>query len=213
MDAAKASVVHEMKRPITKKDLRKTLGFLAHFQAYIPQYAAVAKCLTDLTCKHISNKLPWTEIHQSAFDKLKLLLCEAVNNPLYIIDFNSSFNVSVDASGFAVACILSQTDTEGNEKPIALGSQKLTDAQAKAWSTIEKEAFAVVWALKKYRAWLFGSPQVHIYSDHNPLLFLTESAPKSSKLTRWSLALQEFNIVFHYKPGKLNFAPDFLSRL
>ena len=32
----------------------------------------------------------------------------------------------------------------------------MTDAQAKAWSTIEKEAFAVVWALKKYKAWLFG---------------------------------------------------------
>jgi len=107
---------------------------------------------------------------------LNVLLFESVNNPLYIIDFNSSFNVSVDTSGFAVACILSQTDTEGNEKPIALGSQKLTEAQAKAWPTIEKEAFAVVWALKKYRAWLFGSPQVHVYSDHNPLLFLTVSA-------------------------------------
>jgi len=119
-----------MKRPINKKDLRKVLDFLAHFQAYIPQYAAVSKCLADLTCKHIPNKLPWTEIHQQAFDKLKVLLFESVNNPLYIIDVNSAFNVSVDASGFTVARILSQTDTEGNEKPIALGSQKLTEAQA-----------------------------------------------------------------------------------
>jgi len=88
-------------------------------------------------------------------------------------------------SVYAVACILSQTDTEaeGNEKPIALGSQKLTEAQAKEWSTLEKEAFAVIWALKKYRTWLIGSPQVHAYSDHNPLLFLTELAAKSSKLT------------------------------
>jgi len=199
-----------MKRPINKKDLRKTLGFLAHFQAYIPQYATVSKCLTDLTCKHIPNKLPWTQSHQQAFEKLKILLYEAVNNPLYIIDFSHPFNVSVDASGYAVACILSQTDTEDNEKPIALGSQKLTEAQAKAWSTIEKEAFAVIWALKKYRAWLFGSPQVHVYSDHNPLLFLTESAPKSSKLTRWSLALQEFNIIFHYKPRKSTLTPIFI---
>jgi len=78
-----------------------------------------------------------------------------------------------------VACILSQTDTVGNEKPIPLGSQKLTEAQAKTWSTTEKEAFAVIWALKKFRVWLFGSPQVHVYSEHNPLLFLTESVPMS----------------------------------
>jgi hypothetical protein len=51
LDPSKASVVHETKRPITKKDLRKTSGFLAHFQAYNCQYAAVSKCLTDLTCK------------------------------------------------------------------------------------------------------------------------------------------------------------------
>jgi len=50
-----------------------------------------------------------------------------------------------------VACILYQTDTEGNEKPIALSSQKLTEAQAKEWSTTWKEAFAV-WALKTNRA-------------------------------------------------------------
>jgi len=194
-----------MQRPITKKDLRKTLGFLAHFQAYIPQYAKVAKCLTDLTCKAVPNKLPWRDEHQQAFDTLKRLLCEAVTNPLYIVDFNSAFNLSVDASGYAVACILSQTDECGNEKPIALGSQKLTDAQAKAWSTIEKEAFAVIWALNKYRCWLFCSPTVHIYSDHNPLLYITESAAKSSKLTRWALALAEFHISFHYRPGALNF--------
>ena len=96
LDPSKASVIHEMKRPITKKDLRKTLGFLAHFHAYIPNYAAVSKVLTDLTCKSVSNKIPWNDIHQQAFEKLKQLLYEAVNNPLYIVDFNLPFNVSVD---------------------------------------------------------------------------------------------------------------------
>jgi len=213
IDSSKISVIDQMLRPTTKKELRKALGFLAHFQAYIPQYAKVAKCLSDLTRKPIPHKLPWTDGHQKAFDTLKRLLCEAVTNPLYIVDFKSAFNLSVDASGFAVACILSQTDDQGNEKPIALGSQKLTNAQSKAWSTIEKEAFAVIWALNKYRDWLFCSSTVHIYSDHNPLLFITESAPKSSKLTRWALALAEFSIAFHYKPGALNFGRDFLSRL
>ena len=77
---------------------------------------------------------------------------------------------------------------------------------------MHKEAYAVLIALKKFRHWICGS-EIHIYSVHNPLTFLTESAPKSSKLMPWCLALQEFNIKFHYVRGKLNIAPDCLSRL
>jgi len=46
-----------------------------------------------------------------------------------------------------------------------------------------------------------------------PLSFLTESVPKSAKLMRWALALQEFSIVFQYYPGRKNVVADCLSRL
>ena len=115
----------------------------------------------------------------------------------------------MDASNYAVGGILSQTDEHALEKPIAFTSQKLTESQSQAWSTIEKEAFAVIHSLNN---WIFLA-KVHIYSDHNPLQCITEASPKSSKLTRWALALQEFDIMFHYRPGKLNFPADFLSRL
>ena len=52
-----------------------------------------------------------------------------------------------------------------------------------------------------------------MYSDHNPLSFLTESVPKSAKLMQWALALQEFSIVFQYYPGRKNVVADCLSRL
>ena len=54
---------------------------------------------------------------------------------------------------------------------------------------------------------------VYVYSDHNPLSFLTKSVPKSAKLMRWALALQEFSIVFQYYPGRKNVVADCLSRL
>ena len=57
-------------------------------------------------------------------------------------------------------------------RPIAFASQKLTPMQ-KAWSTIEKEAFAAIWALDKFRNWNFGQ-HVTLYSDHNPLTYLTD---------------------------------------
>jgi len=36
-------------------------------------------------------------------------------------------------------------------------------------------------------------------SDHNPLTFLTQASPRSTKLMRWALALSEFNVTFKYK--------------
>ena len=66
-------------------------------------------------------------------------------------------------------------------------------------------------AVKKYKSWLYLS-KVVIHSDHNPITYLTETAPKSSKLMRWSLALAEFDIEFKYRAGKLNIPADTLSR-
>jgi len=97
------------------------------------------------------------------------------------------------------------------EKPIAFASSKLTATQTK-WSTIEREAYAVMFALRKFRNFVFGA-RIQIFSDHNPLLYLKESAPKSAKLTRWALGLQEFDIIWSYRPGSKNQAADCLSRL
>jgi hypothetical protein len=138
------------------------------------------------------------------------------------VDFTKRFILSVDASQHAVGCCLMQeyvpedgiTPEECKDQklyPIAFASTKLTETQSR-WATIEREAYAVIWALKKYRHWLLLS-EVVVYSDHNPLSYLTLSAPKSAKLTRWSLALQEYNLTFHYKPGREQVVPDFLSRL
>jgi len=90
-------------------------------------------------------------------------------------------------------------------------SVKLGETQ-KSWAIVHKEAYAVIAALRKFRNWIFGC-EIHVYSDHNPITFFTESAPKNSKLMRWSIAMQEFDIHFHYIKGKNNVVSDGLTRL
>ncbi|GFQ76793.1 retrovirus-related Pol polyprotein from transposon 297 [Trichonephila clavata] len=85
------------------------------------------------------------------------------------------------------------------EMPIAFFSKKLTLAQMK-WSTIEREAFSMLEALRKFDTWIFGS-QIQVISDHDPLTYLTNSAPHSAKLTRWALALQRYNAKVSYRRG------------
>jgi len=208
-DPAKVAAVQGLKAANTKTEVRQLLGLFSYFREHIPNFAAIARPLTDLTSKRVPNPLPWTEEHTVALDQLKHALCKATT--LYIADFQRPFNVTVDASDYAVAGYLSQIDGEGIERPLAFFSAKLTGTQ-KAWATVHKEAYAVISALKKFRTWIFGA-EINVFSDHNPLSFLTETAPKNAKLMRWALALQEFDIKFHFLRGKLNTVSDCLSRL
>jgi hypothetical protein len=210
-DPQKVSAVRNMKTPATKRQVRQILGFFSFFRDYIPRFAERAKPLSDLTTKRGPNTITWLPLHQQAFDALKESLCKAAEEPLFIIDWSLPFNIFVDASAFAISGILSQMSEDGTEKPIAFASCKLNHTQQR-WGTIEREAFAAIWSLQKFKQWIFGS-EITLYSDHNPLTYLTDSAPKSSKLTRWALALQEFNVIFKYKPGRENSAADCLSRI
>ena len=211
-DPGKTTAIDEVRDPVTKTDLRRILGLFNYFREYVPKFAELAKPLTDLTGKATPQRLPWTVEHSTALDQLKNALIEAVKQPLYIIDWDKSFTIFVDASNYAVAGILTQPDELGGYKPIAFHSAKLNQTQQN-WATIEREAYACLSALKRFRSWIFGAPEVTIMTDHNPLLYLCECAPKSAKLMRWSLALQEFgNLVFRYKTGKTNVAADCLSR-
>jgi hypothetical protein len=159
----------------------------------------------------VPNRLPWGVKETAAFRELKRLLCEEAE-PLGIINWDFPFIIRTDASDHTVAGVLAQRHDHG-ERPIAFFSKKLSGSQ-KNWATIEKEAFAVLEALRRFRSWVFGY-EIQLYSDHNPLLYLTEAAPKSAKLMRWSLALQGYNVQFHYKAGNSNAmaVPDGLSRL
>ena len=53
---------------------------------------------------------------------------------------------------------------------------------------------------------------ITVLTDHNPLKYLAES-PKSAKLTRWALALQEYDLAVKYNRGSCNVVADLLSRL
>jgi transposase InsO family protein len=201
--------MEKLKEPETKKQLRQIIGFFSFFRDYIPNFASVAKPLTDLTGKRIPERIPFREQEKKALSELKELLRNSVHNPLSIIDPNKAFSIYVDASDYAVGSCLVQS-REGKEAPVAFASCKLTPTQQR-WATIEKEAYAALWSLNRFKHWIFGRT-VTLHSDHNPITFLTEAVPKSSKLMRWALAVQEFNVTFRYRAGSQNTVADCLSR-
>ncbi|GBM54862.1 Retrovirus-related Pol polyprotein from transposon 297 [Araneus ventricosus] len=208
-DPEKAEVLRNLSTPSTKKELRSFLGLASYYRDYISNFSEIVLPLTDLTKRKVSNVLPWSIEAEEAFVKIK---DELIRMPtLHTPDISRPFWLFTDASATAIGACLAQHDDVGKELPIAFFSKKLTPTQMK-WSTIEREAFCVLEALKKFDTWIFGG-KIQVISDHNPLTYLTNSAPHGAKLSRWALALQRYNLTISYRKGVQHGNADALSRL
>ena len=123
------------------------------------------------------------------------------------------FKLAVDASDIGAGSVLMQEDEEGVEHPVCYYSKKFSQCQ-KNYSTIEKEALALVLALQHFEVYVGSSSEpVVVYTDHNPLTFINRMKNKNQRLLRWSLFLQEFNLDIRHIKGKDNIIPDALSRV
>ena len=199
--------VRKATRPTTKKQLRSFLGLVGYYRAFVPNFAAIAVPLTDLTKKGCPNELVWTDIHENAFVALKQCVCQPP--VLRLPNVNKPFILQTDASSEGIGAILLQE--EGSVKhPVAFASKKLLPRE-KNYSTIEREALAIVWGVQKFENYLMG---VHFYleTDHHPLQYLHQARFQNSRIMRWSLILQSYRFTVRAIKGSENVGADFLSR-
>ncbi|KZR96484.1 Uncharacterized protein APZ42_009151, partial [Daphnia magna] len=71
-----------------------------------------------------------------------------------------NFLIYTDASNYGLGAVLSQMK-DGKDQPIAYASRHLNKGEIK-YSTIEKEAAAVVFGIKRFRHYLKDQPFVII---------------------------------------------------
>ena len=96
---------------------------------------------------------------------------------------------------------------------ISYASRSLTKAEAN-YSHWEREALAIVWAMRLFTLYL-GTKKFRVITDAQAAKSVMEGNPRqqSIRLGKWALAVQEFDFDIVYRPGKLNGAPDGLSRI
>ena len=123
------------------------------------------------------------------------------------------FEIFVDAAQTnSVSAVLIQRENPTDKSGYAISycSRKLQPRETR-YSVIETEILAITFSLEKFRYWVYNR-KVIIHSDHRPLQYLNSLSKHSSRLARYNLILQEYDIEMRYVKGSDQLA-DHLTRL
>ncbi|CAB4030731.1 Retrovirus-related Pol poly from transposon [Paramuricea clavata] len=177
--------IRDAKRPRTKKKVKAFLGLIGYYREFIPNYAVKAVPLSDLTKKAQPNQVIWSDAQEKAYSTLKTELTR-------------------------LGAVLLQ-EHDGKLSPVSYASRKLTESEKK-YSTIEIECLAVVWAVRKFLIFLYGT-EFTLQTDLQPLVYLKTVKFLNNKVMRWAMFLQNYGIKIESIKGVDNVGADYLSRV
>ncbi|GKA82752.1 putative nucleotidyltransferase, ribonuclease H [Tanacetum coccineum] len=201
VDPAKIEAVKNWASPTTPSEIRQFLGLAGYYRRFIEGFSKIAKPMTELTQKN--QKFDWGEEQEEAFQLLKQKLCVA---PILALPEGSDdFVVYCDASIKGLGAVLMQ-----RMKVIAYASRQLK-IHEKNYTTHDLELGAVVFALKIWRHYLYGTKCV-VFTDHKSLQHILDQKDLNMRQRRWIELLSDYDCEIRYHPGKANVIADALSR-
>ncbi|GJT36883.1 putative reverse transcriptase domain-containing protein [Tanacetum coccineum] len=201
VDPAKIESVKDWASPKTPTEIRQFLGLAGYYRRFIEGFSKIAKPMTKLTQKKV--KFEWGDKQEAAFQLLKQKLCSA---PILALPEGSEdFIVYCDASKKGLGAVLMQ-----REKVISYASRQLK-IHEKNYTTHDLELGAVVFALKIWRHYLYGT-KCTVFTDHKSLQHILNQKELNMRQRRWLELLSDYDCDIRYHPGKANVVADALSR-
>lgn len=208
----KISAIVSAPKPNNVQEVQSFLGLVQFYGKFCPNLATIANPLNNLTKK--DSKFIWSKDCEKSFQNIKKEIC----SPQVLIHYDPDLPVTLatDASPVGLGAVLSHKMSDGTERPIAFASRTLTNTEKK-YSQIDKEALAIVWAVKKFYLYLKGR-RFTLITDHKPLVAIfgcKKGLPvlAATRLLHYALTLQSFQFDIIYRNTKEHGNADFLSRL
>ncbi|KAD4180268.1 hypothetical protein E3N88_28859 [Mikania micrantha] len=201
VDPAKIEAIKNWDTPKTPTETLSFLGLAGYYRRFISNFSKIALPLTKLTQK--SEPFVWEQKQEDAFQTLKQKLCDA--SILSLPEDCDDFVVYCDASHQGLGCVLMQRD-----KVIAYASRQLK-IHEKNYTTHDLELGAVIFALKIWRHYLYGT-KCTIYTDHQSLQHIFDQKELNMRQRRWVEPLNDYDCVIKYHLGKANVVADALSQ-
>ncbi|KXJ69880.1 hypothetical protein RP20_CCG025541 [Aedes albopictus] len=202
-DPEKLDSIMKMDPPEDVPSLLRFLGMITYLTNYLPSLASVAEPLRRLTNKH--EPWSWNQEQQQSFDQLKQMVTSAP--VLRYFDVQKDVVIQCDSSSVGLGAVLLQ-----DGQPVVYASKTLNATERK-YAQIEKETLAILFACRKFEMYILGKP-VTIQTDHLPLIriFQKPLVEAPLRIQRMLLALQRYNTVLRFTPGKEVIIADMLSR-
>ncbi|GKA20265.1 putative reverse transcriptase domain-containing protein, partial [Tanacetum coccineum] len=164
-----------------------------YYRRFIEGFSKIAKPMTKLTQKKV--KFEWGDKQESAFQLLKQKLCSA---PILALpEGNEDFIAYYDASKKGLGAVLMQ-----REKVNSYASHQLK-IHEKNYTTHDLELGAVVFALKIWRYYLYGT-KCTVFTDHKSLQHILDQKELNMRQRRWLELLSDYDCDIRYHPGKAN---------
>ena len=207
----KVDAIHDAPAPTRVEELQSYLGLINYYHRFLPNISQKLAPLYFLLRKHVVWR--WGHRQQKAFNESKALLADKV---LIHYDPDLEVELSTDASSYGLGAVISHRMPDGSERPISFASRSLTAAE-KNYSTLDREAAAVIFGVTKFYKYLYGR-KFKIQVDHQPLVGIFnpgKAVPHvvSPRMQRWMLLLGAMEYTIEYRSGQKNQNADALSRL
>ncbi|MBW0552166.1 hypothetical protein O181_091881, partial [Austropuccinia psidii MF-1] len=201
MDSSKAQQILIWPQPKSIKALQSFLGFANFYCHFIKN-----------NCSHFpSQKYSPFLFNGEALCQFKILKEAFTTSPI-LSHFNPSLPtiVETDASDYALGAVLSQVNESGKH-PIDFDNSKLLPAELN-YEIHDKELLGIVWALKRWRAFLLSlSKSSEALTARSSLQYFMSSKFLTHCQAHWAEFLSEFHFTITYCPGRLATLPDVLS--
>ncbi len=207
-DPEKIKALLEFPDPTCRKELKGFVGLVSWLRKFLPELNEHLSVFRPL----MRERTPWiwTQTEVEAFAAVKKTL-EKVT-PLMMLKAGEPLVLVVDASSYGLGAALLQRNQDGIERPVYFASRLLNDAE-KEYPQIDKEFLAIVWALERLDAFVYGQ-QLTIRTDHRPLLGIMKKpmAHMSTRQQRFVARAMRYTFSLEYLPGSEMIVADFLSR-
>jgi hypothetical protein len=195
VDTKRVEAIDLINIPRNRKEIQSFLGKTNFLRRFIPKFAEIIKLITNVLKNE--SEVKWNAKSKASFEPVKKAIGETqvLVSPYY----TKEFLIFSFSSEHIIASVLLQKNKEGFEQLIAFFNKSLRDAELR-YDILEKQAYAMVKALKDFRKYILHS-KIIAYVPTNAIKDILVQPENDGRRGRWLAKIQEIDL--EVKPTKL----------
>ncbi|XP_055526941.1 uncharacterized protein K02A2.6-like [Wyeomyia smithii] len=208
----KMDAIQFMPRPKNKDEVRSFVGFINYYGRFFDNLSTMLYPLNNLLKDTVEFK--WTKECEHSFYTVK----QQMQSDRCLVHYSPELPLllATDASPYGVGAVLSHVYPDGSERPIQFASQTLNATQQK-YMQVDKEAYAIIFGVKKYFQYLYGRRFILVTDNHAVTKIFSEhkGLPVMSalRMQHYATYLQSFDYEIRFRKSTDHANADAMSRI